>query len=281
MDIEETTVASGYTLDIPYASYIKLFSYVHAIDQEIGGFTDVTYNESTSTFTMGEVYLIEQEVTGASIDISEEQMARFMGERIKAGAIQLPQLSWHSHVNMGVFFSGTDDKAYTEELKNNNYFVEIVVNKKGEIKAQVSVYKPFKMIIPLDVTVDDFPEIPDTINKEIEKKVKVHEYAIPDSRIAIYNGHRDINVPLIDKPEDIPGLFEIDETINLWGKVYHNIRILPGKINKALRMIKKMNLMRRYHPQSETWLYVDETNGIAYVDKKNRFQQIQPGGFYE
>jgi proteasome lid subunit RPN8/RPN11 len=44
----------------------------------------------------------------------------------------------HSHVNMGVFFSGTDSSTLNEYAKLSNFCISLIVNNKGEMVAKVA-----------------------------------------------------------------------------------------------------------------------------------------------
>ena len=54
------------------------------------------------------------------------------------------RLWWHSHGDLGVFWSSTDEEC-AAGLANSRYFVSIVVNKKGDIKCRVDLYEPLRV----------------------------------------------------------------------------------------------------------------------------------------
>lgn len=158
---------------LPIETYQRIMQYTDVADGEITGFADVVYDSETHKLIAGQVYLLEQEATGADCEMSEETISNFTVECIRNGATQLPRLWWHSHVNMGAFFSTTDDQAM-EDLKNDSFSVSLVVNKRREMKCTLRIYEP------VDVRIDDIPvrimfetqTIPDAIIQEVAEKVK-------------------------------------------------------------------------------------------------------------
>lgn len=71
-------------------------------------------DEASKIWTISDMYFPKQKANGAHVDAEDGQ--------IQEGTIG----SVHSHVNMGAFFSGEDEKHF-------NHPVEIVVNRKGEL----------------------------------------------------------------------------------------------------------------------------------------------------
>src|SRR5690606_39103776 len=96
----------------------------------------------------------------------------FSVECIKNGMTQLPRLWWHSHNNMGAFFSGTDDTAI-EDLANDSFTIALVINKRAEMKAVLRVYHPIDALVDLEIVIDEpRDDIPEEILAEVVEKVK-------------------------------------------------------------------------------------------------------------
>ncbi len=166
---------------IPNDKYQQIMSYVLSCDTEITGFADVVYEENK--LIVGDVYLPEQSVTAGSVDVDEEVVSSFLLERIKAGAETMPRLWWHSHVNMDVFWSTTDMETIEKVLKNDQYSVSIVFNKKMEHRACVRIYSPIGITFnDIEVEVDQVSqEYMDRASKEILAKVSSTAYSLPYS----------------------------------------------------------------------------------------------------
>ncbi len=87
-------------------------------------------------FKIDNIYIIEQTVTAGSTDFSEEALARFIG------SVENPQDIWcwiHSHVNMGVFWSGTDTATINRLLRSTKRLLSIVFTLDGKMKTRCDV----------------------------------------------------------------------------------------------------------------------------------------------
>ena len=95
-----------------------------------------------------------------------------MLQRVEEGAIQMPRLWWHSHVDMCVFFSGTDTDNISK-FTSDSYTISLVVNKKSEMKAQLNLWKPFAYEIEIAAKPYlEYQEIPQELVEEVAEKVK-------------------------------------------------------------------------------------------------------------
>lgn len=90
------------------------------------------------------VMLLPQKNTGASTDIEPEDVAKAMYEtREQEGDLQF---WWHSHVNMNVFWSGTDTDTI-KKISEGGWFVSTVFNKRRELRTAVSMNTPFGIVM--------------------------------------------------------------------------------------------------------------------------------------
>ncbi len=160
------------SLHIPYASYIRLMSYVTLCPTEISGFADVTFDKEKNQFTVGEVYLLEQEAGGSDVEMSEEDLDKFTLEMMDKGVTQMPKLWWHSHADFQAFFSPTDHDTMTE-LAEVGWMLALVLNKNGDTQAKLAITKPATYLIPLTVSIDHIQiEDEEAILAEIKEKVR-------------------------------------------------------------------------------------------------------------
>lgn len=81
-------------------------------------------------------YLLDQEVTATTTDIDEDAVSKLLYEAHQDGGLEEGELLWwwHSHVDMGVFWSGTDHATIKEFGKNGRIFAT-VFNKKREMRS--------------------------------------------------------------------------------------------------------------------------------------------------
>ena len=93
------------SITIPPEIHAEIMYYVNKSNVEISGLGRIV-RDSNGNMVVNKIYLIEQENSAASTDLSEEAVSKLLFESRKdEGALNF---WWHSHVNMDVFWSGTD-----------------------------------------------------------------------------------------------------------------------------------------------------------------------------
>lgn len=162
---------------IPSKVEQKLNAYVKSVSTEIAGMGKAVISEAGNIMLL-DVAIYDQEVTGGTADLSSEALARFQTELIQKGESPKDWIVWwHSHANMGAFFSNTD----TTTINSSNefqYLVSLVVNKKRERKARLDLYHPFRFTQDnLEIIVESpQEEVSQEIKDEVEAKVKIKTY---------------------------------------------------------------------------------------------------------
>ena len=158
------------------AVYQRLCAYVDAVDTEISGMGEVVVKDGELVVT--EVYLLEQVCTGAHTELDSTSIARLRAQLHEQGKAQDGfKLWWHSHANMGCFWSGTDTGTQEELVSDTDWALSIVLNKKREIRAKVSVRDKVVGTIGIDelpvIVRSTSPEFDgEGLKKEVEEKVK-------------------------------------------------------------------------------------------------------------
>ena len=97
-----------------------------------------------------DVFLVKQTCTGASTDMDQADIATLMFDLAAAGQEARLRAWIHSHANMDVFWSKTDDDTI-EGMQADPYFVSLVVNKRGDVRGRIDLFRPLRVII------DDVP----------------------------------------------------------------------------------------------------------------------------
>jgi len=148
----------SHKLVIPRSVYKEIMFYVRESDVEISGLGTCAYDQATKTFKVGRIVLCEQENGPTETNLSPASIAKAMHElRNEPDTLRF---WWHSHVNMGVFWSGTDQIAM-RELSEHGWFMATVFNKKAEMKSCASFPTTFgqmqldDMATEIEDTVDD------------------------------------------------------------------------------------------------------------------------------
>lgn len=107
----------------------KIKFWVDKSNIEISGLGKCKWNASLQAFHVTKVYLLDQENTSTTTDLDPQAVAKLMYEsREDEGFLNF---WWHSHVNMGVFWSGTD-MSTMKQIAGNGMVLATVFNKKGE-----------------------------------------------------------------------------------------------------------------------------------------------------
>ena len=154
--------------------YDKIMYWVDKCPKEISGLGKVTFDENGMTVVSA--YLLNQENTSASTDIDAEDVGRLEYEtKDYEGHLNF---WWHSHVNMDVFWSGTDTDTI-EEFGKNGWCLAGVFNKKKETRfayfQNATKFLPKIFSDDLGVEIErPVTESPDW-DKEYDDKVKVKE----------------------------------------------------------------------------------------------------------
>lgn len=159
-------------------AWAKMWAYTYSVKEEISGYGKVEVQDGV--FTVTDVAIFKQTVSGADTTIDAASVAAFMYELHKRGEDATKwQLWWHSHNVMNVFWSGTDEIAMSPENNiGRDWLLSVVVNFKRETKGRLDIFNP------THVTVDDIPvsssevfAIPQSITEEV--KAKVTRRALP------------------------------------------------------------------------------------------------------
>lgn len=103
------------------------YAYEH-FDSEIAGWAH--YKEERGIYKLAP--LTKQVASGAEVDNFPNDLLEDESYDISDMMVQ-----WHSHVNMNVFWSGTDEKCIKDTLKLTKTLISIVVNIFGEYKCRV------------------------------------------------------------------------------------------------------------------------------------------------
>lgn len=119
-------------ISIPFKIYEQIDFFVQKSDIECSGLGKVLI--TPEGYKVTEITLLKQENTATHTEIDAQAVTKAMYDlRNSEGGIYF---WWHSHVNMGVFWSGTD-RDTIEEIGQNGLCVAVVFNKKKEMRGAV------------------------------------------------------------------------------------------------------------------------------------------------
>jgi hypothetical protein len=156
---------------IPKDNYDLLFALCDAgIEQaksEVSGFASVEFDEKENCFTIGEPFMVKQKGSGASTELDEQAVAKATYERRdQKWALKC---HWHTHPNMGVFWSGTD-MSMIKDMGEHGWKIFLVINEKREMRA--AFYQVVDFIGgSTELFLDELEcLIDEPINKEVQDK---------------------------------------------------------------------------------------------------------------
>jgi len=171
----------NYKVVFSINAYIKYQAYINKVETEISGLGKVVKHKDEGFFYIEDLILLPQiEATGAYTKFNN---SKFYDELIQKGEQPSDyKLWWHSHVNMPVFWSSTDNNTagdYDIELPEDNWFLSIVGNKKGEILCRLDIFDPIRITLnkipwEIDFSKESILSLDlNEVDKEIEENFKV------------------------------------------------------------------------------------------------------------
>jgi hypothetical protein len=188
--------------------YRKLMAYARLCNNEISALG--TVNLVDGALLVDSVQLFDQTVSGTSTDLSSEDISKFLFECIKAGDNpESLKFWWHSHVNMGVFWSGTDNN--TIDRFRSGWMISMVSNKDNQFKLRLDLFEPFRLTcdnLTLDIDYSNV-DIDKMVMQEIREKVKTispittFKDALRDTR-SFFNRNPAYVAPAERESENIP-----------------------------------------------------------------------------
>jgi len=171
----------------PSDVYKRLRAYVLAIDTEISFLGKI--DKKDDVLTISDIALLKQESTYGSTILDQEALGQFYNELMDKGEDPSSWKAWiHSHARMETFFSTKDletIESFDLEVPTDNWFLSVVVNHAGGVRARIDVFSPFRHTmdkLSWDIVFTD-PTLSEQVKQEIAEKVTTIEYR--------YNGRTD------------------------------------------------------------------------------------------
>lgn len=118
-------------------AWAKLWTIIDLCPKEVGWFGLVDTLDS-GDYLISDIFVPEQTVTAAETDIPAEAMGALAIELESKGIDSSKLRYWgHSHVNMSVGPSGTDEDQVAEYIEHVDFFIRGIHNKKGASKVDI------------------------------------------------------------------------------------------------------------------------------------------------
>lgn len=128
-------------------AYQKIKYFVLHTPHEISGMGKSRFVDN-ETILIQDIEILKQESSFSDTVLDEAAMARFLQEKIEES--ESWNIWWHSHADMGPFWSFTDEQTI-EETTGGNYLISIVTNKKLKTLARFDLFSPLRLTLELNV----------------------------------------------------------------------------------------------------------------------------------
>lgn len=155
-----------------------LRGYIDYADDEVSGLGEVVCTDGALVVTG--IHLLEQESSRASTEFTDDAIAKFLVECAnKEIDTSTLRVWWHSHADMGVFWSTTDRDTTRGLSDNMPWLLSIVGNKAGEFLVRLDMKEPIICSMDkLELEVIRLPEesFVKQIKDELEEKVTKAAY---------------------------------------------------------------------------------------------------------
>ena len=168
MTVMNRSKNSEFKLFIPRKVYMQLMHWVDKSTFEVSWFGLLKFDKKNSEFVVTKIFLLPQENSSTSTEMNGAAIADLLYDTRKEPG----DLRWwgHSHVNMDVFWSGTDI-ATMKNLSTGGWFLSTVFNKKREMKTALTQDIPNGIPVLIDdieTHIWDYPS--DEEEKEWDKQ---------------------------------------------------------------------------------------------------------------
>lgn len=147
-------------------------------DDEVAWLGTVSELEN-GDYCVEEIFIPEQEVSAATVDISADAMGKLVNDLMDMGLDpNTLRYHGHSHVNMSVGPSGVDQDHIAEYLEGVDWFIRSIHNKKGD--KRIDVFEKFNQrvinCVDSDVWEHILPdEYYDELSAQLEERVQIRQ----------------------------------------------------------------------------------------------------------
>ena len=159
---------------IKHQVYNKIRAYADLCNNEISALGTVRVYDNT--IYINNIFLFNQKVNGTTTEICQNDLSKFIYQCVKEDIDPSSlKLWWHSHVNMDVFWSPTDQNTIGKFSKE--WMVSIVSNKQDKFKVRLDIFSPIRITLDdLPFTVEYNKVNNDAIQAEINEKVQYSSF---------------------------------------------------------------------------------------------------------
>lgn len=166
-------------------AYIKMFALVDICNEEIAWHGLVKRTKSQGVYDLYDIVTFPQIVSAAHVDTDDEKYTMWLQEKMMDENFPFNDMKCHghSHVNMQVFSSATDDEYQDNMIKNakkDDYYIFMILNKKRDIQIYLYDFTQNILFSKKDMDVflvgEDGDDLLEWADKEIKKNITKMDY---------------------------------------------------------------------------------------------------------
>lgn len=160
---------------ISFYAFQKIRCFTDLMDYEIHGLGIVEEFKAENKITVVDAFLTKQKVSFVNAETTRRDMGYFLAEFTTSGGdTSKLKFQWHSHADMDAFFSSEDIDTISGYV--SDYMISLVINKKGEYKCRLDIFKPvyIGIEVPLYVIMPKFSSVVSECGSEIKKHVSIN-----------------------------------------------------------------------------------------------------------
>ena len=151
-------------------TYAKLMHMAQYNSAEAACFVRAEKTGTGQYHVYGDILIPPQLVTGVSVDVDPYEYALWCTQ---IDDIENVRCHAHSHVNMNVFSSSTDDSYQADQMKQvQDFYIFIIVNKQENVFIKIYDVEDSILYEDSDITYAYLPNVPDVYAKVWDTQVK-------------------------------------------------------------------------------------------------------------
>lgn len=208
-------------------AYLKMISLVFGYDSEVAWHGVAIRDEKTpNLFHITDILVYPQEVGAATVDMDEEGYAKWLLDNADDDRFFDLRMQGHSHVNMGVTPSGTDDAHKQEILKicpKDGFYIFMIWNKKLDRTVEIFDVRENIHYEGKDITLEIADDTTDIVAfmEDAKKMTPKKTYASKNSVTVVTTGAaapaQKQSAANTKKPTVYPGSFGYDDYDDMYG----------------------------------------------------------------
>lgn len=174
------------TVIIEPKAYAKIRELVCSTETEIGWHGIVSKQDNIYTIT--DIMLFPQHITGTTVTSIDGKYDQWLAD-LPDETFNSLRFQGHSHVNMPVNPSGTDQNFYNailQTLEDNDYYIFMIINKKNDVNIWIHDLSQNIIFEKADVTLQMIDEVKNWAVSEKAKYVETYSKPAPVSQYYSY-----------------------------------------------------------------------------------------------